>query len=74
MGLALQENNESTKNMEAKMDMLNGKFTVYVDTFHHSRFITKDSPHYALLEENCVDAGGRRPHAHHQARDWGRIN
>lgn len=48
--LALQEKRKNTKTLEAKFDMLNYNFTIYVDTVHHKYFVTKHSPHYALLK------------------------
>ena len=49
-GLGATGEQPSTKTLEAKMDMLNEKFIVYVDIIHHRRFVTKDSPHYPLLK------------------------
>ena len=36
------------------MDKLYDKFTVYVETVHHMRFVTKDSPHYEFLKHRVA--------------------
>lgn len=61
LGLALQEQSENNaKTVEAMKDMLNDKFTVYVDIIHHHHFVTKYLLQYAFLKHhmNNVHASG----------------
>ena len=44
--------------MEEKIDMMSDKIMVYVESVHLHHFVTRDSPHYALLKQHMANGGG----------------
>lgn len=58
MGLVMQENIQASKTMDDKLDKLNEKYTVCVETFHHMRFVTRDSLHFTLLKRRMATSQG----------------
>ena len=53
LGMAMQDNTQSWKVLQEKVDRLNDKFTVYVESVHHRKFITKDSPMSEWFKAIC---------------------
>jgi len=54
LAIALQEQKDSNKELERKIDSLTEKFVAYVKEVHHMHFIDSSSPHYAILKRSST--------------------
>lgn len=52
--LTMEENTEISMVVEEKIDNINDKFVIYVDSVHHYCFVTKLYPHYKVLKKRAT--------------------